>query len=256
MLMENIVLDFTVAIPARYASTRLPGKPLLPIGDRPMIRHVVERALQAGARDVVIATDDERIAGALQMDGVTVCMTDPGHRSGTDRLAECAVQQAWPDDRIIVNLQGDEPFAPAQGIRQLAELLAACDAPMATLASEIRDASEFINPNVVKLVIDARSRALYFSRAPIPWPRDTPGSVPSPAWRHIGIYAYRAGFLQQLSSLPPSPLEGCESLEQLRALENGFDIAVAHALAEFPPGVDTQDDLERANRYWASRVNA
>ena len=247
------MLDFTVAIPARFASTRLRGKPLLTIGGMPMIRHVAERALAAGARDVVIATDDVRIAEALLMDSVTVCMTSPEHRSGTDRLAECAEQLSWPDDRIIVNLQGDEPFAPARSIRQLAELLAESGESMATLVTAIRDLAEFNNPNAVKVVIDARGRALYFSRAPVPWPRDGAGSLPAPAWRHIGIYAYRAGFLKQFSTLPATPLECCESLEQLRALENGFGIAVAVALAEFPPGVDTQEDLDRANIFWASR---
>lgn len=245
------MLDFTVAIPARFASTRLPGKPLLNIGGKPMIRHVAERALAAGARDVVVATDDLRIVEALQMESVTVCMTSPEHRSGTDRLAECADQLSWPDDRIIVNLQGDEPFAPARSILQLAELLADSGEPMATLVTEIRDLAEFNNPNAVKVLLDMRGRALFFSRAPVPFPRDTPGSLPSPAWRHIGIYAYRAGFLKQLSALPPSPLECCESLEQLRALENGFGIAAAAALAEFPPGVDTQEDLDRANLFWA-----
>jgi 3-deoxy-manno-octulosonate cytidylyltransferase (CMP-KDO synthetase) len=180
-------------------------------------------------------------------------MTSPEHRSGTDRVAECADQLSWPDDRIIVNLQGDEPFAPARSIRQLAELLAESGEPMATLVTEIRDLAEFNNPNAVKVVIDARGRALYFSRASVPWPRDIPGTLPVPAWRHIGIYAYRAGFLKQFSALPPTALECCESLEQLRALENGFGIAVAAALAEFPPGVDTQEDLDRANVFWASR---
>jgi 3-deoxy-manno-octulosonate cytidylyltransferase (CMP-KDO synthetase) len=245
------MLDFTVAIPARYASTRLPGKPLLNIGGMPMIRHVAERALAAGARDVVVATDDLRIADALQMESVTVCMTSPEHRSGTDRLAECADQLSWPDDRIIVNLQGDEPFAPASGIRQLAELLANSGESMATLVTEIRDVAEFHNPNAVKVLLDLRGRALYFSRAPVPWPRDIPDGLPIRAWRHIGIYAYRAGFLKQLSALQPSPLECCESLEQLRALENGFGIAAAPTLAEFPPGVDTQEDLDRANRIWS-----
>lgn len=247
------MLDFTVAIPARFASTRLPGKPLLHIGGKPMIRHVAERALAAGARDVVVATDDLRIAEALQMDSVTVCMTSAEHRSGTDRLAECAEQLSWPDERIIVNLQGDEPFAPARSIRQLAELLAASGEPMATLVTRIRDLAELNNSNAVKVVIDARGRALYFSRAPVPWPRDAPGTLPVPAWRHIGIYAYRSGFLKRFSALPPTALERCESLEQLRALENGFGIAVAAALAEFPPGVDTQEDLDRANMFWASR---
>lgn len=248
--------DFIVAIPARYASTRLPGKPLLPIGGKPMLQHVAERALAAGAREVVVATDDTRIADALQLPGVRVCMTSPGHASGTDRLAECARTLAWPDDAIIVNLQGDEPFAPADGIRQVATLLECSGLEMATLATPIRDWAQFLDPNAVKVVADAGGGALYFTRAPAPWPRDAVGQVPETALRHIGIYAYRAGFLQRLSALPASPLERCESLEQLRALENGFGIAVARALAEFPPGVDTQEDLARAERTWRDSDSA
>lgn len=242
--------DFIVAIPARYASTRLPGKPLLPIGDKPMLQHVAERALAAGAREVVVATDDARIAEALHVPGVRVCMTSAAHPSGTDRLAECARTLGWPDDAIVVNLQGDEPFAPAEGIRQVAALLAASGLEMATLAAPVRDWAQFTDPNAVKVVADAGGRALYFTRAPAPWPRDAVGQAPETALRHIGIYAYRAGFLKRLSALPASPLERCESLEQLRALENGFGIAVARTLAEFPPGVDTQEDLARAERTW------
>jgi 3-deoxy-manno-octulosonate cytidylyltransferase (CMP-KDO synthetase) len=244
------MLEFSVAIPARFASTRLPGKPLQLIGGKPMICHVAERALAAGAAEVVIATDDERIAEAVKGDAVRVCMTKPEHRTGTDRLSECAQQLNWPDDRIVVNLQGDEPFAPAIGIRQVAELLAGSTSPMATLGVALASHAEFMNPNVVKLVHDGQGRALYFSRAPIPWPRNTPHSLPTEALRHIGIYAYRSGFLQQLSRLPAGQLEVCESLEQLRVLENGFAIAVAPALAEFPPGVDTWEDLAAANAFW------
>ncbi len=247
------MLEFSVAIPARFASTRLPGKPLQLIGGKPMICHVAERALAAGATEVVIATDDERIAEAVLAADVRVCMTKPEHLTGTDRLSECAKQLAWPDDRIIVNLQGDEPFAPAIGIRQVAELLASSAAPMATLGCKLASHAEFINPNVVKLVHDGQGRALYFSRAPIPWPRDTPQRIPDEALRHIGIYAYRSGFLQQLSRLPAGTLEKCESLEQLRVLENGFAIAVAPALAEFRPGVDTWEDLAAANAFWLSQ---
>ena len=248
--------DFTVAIPARFASTRLPGKPLLPIGGKPMLQHVAERALAAGAREVVVATDDARIAEALHLPGVRVCMTSPEHASGTDRLAECARALAWPDDAVIVNLQGDEPFAPADGIRQVAALLVRSGLDMATLAAPVRDWAQFLDPNAVKVLADAAGRALYFTRAPAPWPRDAVGQVPATALRHIGIYAYRAGFLKRFSALPPSPLERCESLEQLRALENGFGIAVAPALAEFPPGVDTQEDLARAERTWRASASA
>jgi 3-deoxy-manno-octulosonate cytidylyltransferase (CMP-KDO synthetase) len=247
------MLEFSVAIPARFASTRLPGKPLQLIGGKPMICHVAERALAAGAAEVVIATDDERIAEAVKGAAVRICMTKSEHHTGTDRLSECARQLNWPDDRIVVNLQGDEPFAPAIGIRQVAELLAGSTSAMATLGVGLASHAEFMNPNVVKLVHDGQGRALYFSRAPIPWPRDAPHSLPAEAMRHIGIYAYRSGFLQQLSRLPVGKLERCESLEQLRVLENGFSIAVAPALAEFRPGVDTWEDLAAANAYWLSQ---
>ena len=243
------MLDFTVAIPARFASSRLPGKPLRRIGDRTMIRHVVDRALAAGASAVVVATDDDRIADALAGEPITVCMTDPGHRSGTDRLAECARQLGWPAQRIVVNLQGDEPFAPAAGIRQVAELLNESGCEMATLACPVRDDAEFRNPHAVKVVLDARGRALYFSRAPIPWPRDAIGGTPE-ALRHIGIYAYRAGFLERFSGMGAGLLEQRESLEQLRALEQGHAIAVAKSIAAFPPGVDTAEDLAEAERHW------
>lgn len=246
--------DFIVAIPARFASTRLPGKPLQLIGGKPMVRHVAERALAAGASQVVIATDDVRIAEAVRMDAVRICMTDAGHLSGTDRLAECARVLAWPEHQIVVNLQGDEPFAPADGIRQVAELLAESDCDMATLACPVRDDDEFRNPNAVKVVLDAQGRALYFSRAPIPWPRDADADSRPVALRHIGIYAYRAGFLKRFSKLPNGVLERIESLEQLRALENGFSIAVATACSMFPAGVDTPADLAEAERHWQQRT--
>ena len=245
--------DFIVAIPARFASTRLPGKALQLIGRKPMIRHVAERALAAGADQVVIATDDVRIAEAVTMDSVLVCMTDAGHISGTDRLAECAERLGWPDQRIIVNLQGDEPFAPADGIRQVAALLADRTCEMATLACPVRDNDEFRNPNAVKVVLDAVGMALYFSRAPIPWPRDACMDCPDEALRHIGIYAYRAGFLKRFSKLSSGVLERRESLEQLRALENGFRIAVAISDSVFPPGIDTPDDLAEAQRHWQNQ---
>lgn len=246
--------DFIVAIPSRFASSRLPGKPLQAIGGKAMIVHVAERALKSGASRVVIATDDARIADAVRMDSVKVCMTDPGHVSGTDRLAECADILEWPDQQIIVNLQGDEPFAPEQGIRQVAELLQASACDMATLACGIDDSEQFNNPNTVKVVVDVRGHALYFSRACIPWPRDGAGSGKPNAMRHIGIYAYRSGFLKKFRTLPSGVLERCESLEQLRALEHGFSIAVASTQAVFPPGVDTEEDLAKARDFWQKQL--
>ena len=246
---------FIVAIPARMASTRLPGKPLRLLGGEPLIAHVVRRAREAGAQAVVVATDDTRVAEALRGHEATICMTRSDHASGSDRLAECARQLGWADDAIVVNLQGDEPFAPASGIRDVVGALADGDAPMATLAAPIEDAAQLFDPNAVKVVCDARGRALYFSRAPLPWARDafarSRGSLPGgmPFLRHIGIYAYRAGFLKAFSELPPTPLERAESLEQLRALEHGHAIAVRIAPEMFPPGVDTEADLAAAQRH-------
>jgi 3-deoxy-manno-octulosonate cytidylyltransferase (CMP-KDO synthetase) len=242
--------DFIVAIPARYGASRLPGKPLRLIGGTPMVVHVARRALAAGARQVVVATDDARIAEALAGEALVVCMTRADHVSGTDRLAECAEQLGWDDDQIVVNLQGDEPFAPPEGIHAVATTLAG-DAEMATLATPIDDTDTLFDPNTVKLVRDARGLALYFSRAPIPWQRDRfardrLGPVGGEALRHIGIYAYRAGFLRRFSQMPPGRLEQVESLEQLRALEAGHRIAVALTPEPFPPGVDTPEDLARA----------
>jgi 3-deoxy-manno-octulosonate cytidylyltransferase (CMP-KDO synthetase) len=249
------VPPFIVAIPARYASTRLPAKPLRAIGGVPMVVRVAQRALQAGATQVVVAVDDARVAAALDGQGVQVCMTRPDHASGSDRLAECAALCGWADDAIVVNLQGDEPFAPAVGIREVARALAGDDAPMATLAAPVADAHELFDPNTVKLVRGANGRALYFSRAPLPWARDAfatdRGVLPPgmPFLRHIGIYAYRAGFLAQYTRLPRTPLEQAESLEQLRVLEHGHPIAVRLTPEPFPPGIDTEADLERAERW-------
>ena len=245
------VHPFIVAIPARYASTRLPGKPLLAIAGEPMILHVARRALAAGAAEVVVATDDQRVADALAGHPVRVVMTRTDHLSGSDRLADCADQLDWADDAIIVNLQGDEPLAPASGIRAVAAALAGSDAQMATLAAPIAEAAELFNPNCVKVVVDRTGHALYFSRSPQPWARDAfaatrerlPGGVPF--LRHIGIYAYRAGFLRRFARLEPTPLERAEALEQLRALEHGFRIAVRIAPESFPGGVDTPEDLMR-----------
>lgn len=246
--------SFIVAIPARYGSQRLPGKPLLPIAGLPMIVHVTRRALAAGASEVVVATDDHRIHAALIGTGVTVVMTRVDHASGSDRLAEVVGLRGWSDATIVVNLQGDEPLAPASGIRRVARALADSGAPMATLATPIISSEELFDPNCVKVVRDYRGNALYFSRAPIPWARDAfasdrkhlPDAVPF--LRHIGIYAYRAGFLRTLTALPRSPLEKAESLEQLRALEHGHVIAVATAPEPFPAGVDTAEDLIRVQR--------
>lgn len=249
--------SFIVAIPARYGSTRLPAKPLRAIAGVPMVVRVAQRALEAGASQVVVATDDQRIVDALQGQGVDVCMTRADHASGSDRLAECAEHYGWADDAIVVNLQGDEPFAPAAGIREVARALAEDDAPMATLATPITEAHELFDPNVVKLVRSALGRALYFSRAPAPWARDAfaldrdvlPHNVPF--LRHIGIYAYRAGFLKRYATLSRTPLEQAESLEQLRVLEHGFPIAARLTPEPFPPGIDTEDDLVRAERWLA-----
>ncbi|HET6432395.1 3-deoxy-manno-octulosonate cytidylyltransferase [Dyella sp.] len=249
--------EFIVAIPARYGSTRLPAKPLREIAGVPMVVRVAQRALQAGASQVVVAVDDARVANALAGQGVEICMTRSDHASGSDRLAECAARYGWGEGAIVVNLQGDEPFAPAAGIREVALALARDDAPMATLATPITEAHELFDPNVVKLVRDSRGRALYFSRAPLPWARDAFAadrqSLPQdvPFLRHIGIYAYRAGFLHQYAGLARTPLEQAESLEQLRVLEHGHAIAVRLTPEPFPPGIDTQADLERAEQ-WAS----
>ncbi len=244
-------LEFSVAIPARFGASRLPGKPLRLLNGRPMVAHVVDRALAAGAAEVVVATDDERIAAAVQGSGATVCMTRADHPSGTDRLAEVAQQRGWADERIVVNLQGDEPLAPVSGIRCVADALAASTAPMATLATPVRDADELFSPNCVKLVQAANGDALYFSRAPIPWARDAfagdrdvlPEGIVF--LRHIGLYGYRAGFLRRYVTMPPGVLERIESLEQLRVLEAGERIAVALAPEAFPTGVDTEADLVR-----------
>lgn len=249
---------FIVAIPARYAASRLPGKPLRMLGGEPLVRHVARRALAAGAREVWVAADDARIAAALDGCGVQVAMTSPDHASGTDRLAECARLAGWSDDEIVVNLQGDEPFAPASGIREVAAALERSGAPMATLATPIDDIAQLMDPNAVKVVHASNGDALYFGRAPLPWPRDAFARdrttlPPGGHWlRHIGIYAYRVGFLHAFAAMPPGRLEGIESLEQLRVLEAGHRIAVALAPEPFPPGVDTPGDLERAEARLAA----
>ncbi len=249
---------FKVVIPARYGSTRLPGKPLLDLGGKPMIQRVVERALASAAEEVVVATDDRRIREVCQAMGVEAVVTDAGHRTGTDRIAEVIAQRGWDDATVIVNLQGDEPCMPSALIDQVAADLADLAAVgMATLATPIQDSATLFDPHVVKVVINAAGFALYFSRAPIPWHRDEflgkhptlPTSVDF--LRHIGLYAYRAAFLKRYIELEPSPLEIAESLEQLRVLWHGERIHVGLAAQEPGPGVDTADDLARAARYLA-----
>jgi 3-deoxy-manno-octulosonate cytidylyltransferase (CMP-KDO synthetase) len=243
---------FRVVIPARYGSTRLPGKALLLMMGKPMIQWVHERAGQSKAAEIIIATDDSRIATVAQAFGAVVAMTAATHTSGTDRIAEVARARSWADDDIVVNVQGDEPLIPPELIDQVAELLHSNPgAHMATLGSPLTSIGQLMDPNVVKYVVDAQGRALYFSRAPIPWSRDTaPSGFASQtetagAHRHIGIYAYRVGALLKLASLPSTPLENLEKLEQLRALENGFEIRVAQAVERPGPDVNTAEDLAR-----------
>jgi 3-deoxy-manno-octulosonate cytidylyltransferase (CMP-KDO synthetase) len=241
---------FHVVIPARFGSTRLPGKPLLQIGDRTLIQWVWQSAIDSGAASVLIATDDERIRAAALEFGAECVMTSPHHVSGTDRVAETVRARGLPADAIVVNLQGDEPAMPAGVIAGVAHgLRNAAGAEISTAAAPIRSLREFLDPNCVKALRDPDGRALYFSRAPVPWPRDSiaaerPASFVG-AWRHIGIYAYRVGSLLRFAAWPPTPLEMTEKLEQLRALEHGMHVHVV-TLPEAPPaGVDTPEDLER-----------
>lgn len=238
-------MSFTVIIPARLASTRLPNKPLADIAGLPMIVRVAQRAGQSGASRIVVATDAPEVAAACAAHGVQALMTRADHPSGSDRLAEAVEQLGLPDDAAVVNVQGDEPLiAPAMIDACAATLAGQPDCVMATVAHALTDPSEFANPNVVKLVTDRAGRALYFSRAPIAWWRDGAGA-PNQALRHVGLYAYRAGFLRRFPTLAVSPLEQIESLEQLRVLWHGERIAV-HVSPERPgPGVDTPEDLAR-----------
>ncbi|ELB2075579.1 3-deoxy-manno-octulosonate cytidylyltransferase [Vibrio parahaemolyticus] len=253
-------MSFTVVIPARYSSSRLPGKPLADIGGKPMVQWVYEQAMQAGADDVIIATDDERVSAAVEQFGGKVCMTSPNHESGTERLAEVVEKMAIPADHIIVNVQGDEPLVPPVIIRQVADNLAASDAPMATLAVEIEseDEDEVFNPNAVKVVADERGYAMYFSRATIPWDRDNfakqDKAIVNPLMRHIGIYAYRAGFINTYVNWAPSALEQIECLEQLRVLWYGEKIHVAVAKEAPAAGVDTPEDLEAVRAIVAKKA--
>ena len=235
-------------IPARLASTRLPGKPLLDVGGKPLIRRVVEQAQQIAGARVVVATDAPEIARAVEAFGGETCMTAASHASGTDRIAEAASVLGSGDDEIIVNWQGDEPLMPPTlAVAVAARLADDQQAAIATACHPIADLAEFQNPNAVKVVLDAAGRALYFSRAPIPYPRDGEPSEPLAriAYRHIGLYAYRAGFVREFTSLPPCALERRESLEQLRALWHGYRIAVVVTDGAPVPGVDTPEDLAR-----------
>ena len=244
-------MHFRVVIPARYASSRLPGKPLADIGGKPMVLRVLERALQAGAESVVVATDDVRVRQAVEAAGHQALMTSPDHQSGTERLVEVAETLGWPDGTLVVNVQGDEPLIDPALIREAArQLVLHDDAVMATLAHPIHDHADFVNPNVVKVVADEAGYALYFSRAPIPWPRDAFATQqPMPhefgALRHIGLYAYRVGFLRTYASLARSPLERYEMLEQLRVLWHGHRISLGVTPIAPAPGVDTPEDLAR-----------
>ncbi|MGP1676899.1 MAG: 3-deoxy-manno-octulosonate cytidylyltransferase [Burkholderiales bacterium] len=250
---------FLVVIPARYASSRLHAKPLADIAGKPMVVHVAERALESGAKAVWVATDHQQVFDAVRHYGHQALMTRADHATGTDRIAEAAQQLGLVEGEIVVNVQGDEPLIPPQLIREVAQSLAEHDqASIATACHPITDSESLLNPNVVKVVLDRTGHALYFSRAPIPYPRDSfalnQGVLPSglPSYRHIGIYAYRARFLQIYSRLQPAAIEGFEALEQLRALWHGHRIAVAVTAHAPQAGVDTAEDLERVRRFFGT----
>jgi len=245
-----------IIIPARYASTRLPGKPLADVAGKPLIQRVHECAARAGAAAISVATDDDRIRAAAEKFGAHVCMTSPMHRSGTDRLAEVIQKLAIDADEIVVNLQGDEPQMPPMLIRDVAQKLERQpDAQVATACHAIHDRDTIMNPNVVKVVCDANGYALYFSRAAIPWPREAMagGSGSFHAQRHIGLYAYRAGFVRRFAAWPTCPPEEAEQLEQLRVLWHGERIIVHEAREQPAAGVDTPEDLERVRQYFRNK---
>ena len=271
--------DFHVVIPARHASTRLPGKPLLPIAGKPMVVRVAEQAAQSGAQQIWVATDHHAIANVVHEHGFKACMTRDTHASGTDRIAEVAEQHGWPDDAIVVNVQGDEPLMPPALIRAVAEHLHSHpECAIATACHALHDEASLRNPNIVKAVLDKNGNALYFSRAPIPWPRDAFGATPPPVGRddfpssfrgiaengelphdlpflrHIGIYAYRVSFLRVYGKLAPAAIERVEALEQLRALFHGYKIGVYIADQAPPSGVDTEQDLHTARQIFAATI--
>jgi 3-deoxy-manno-octulosonate cytidylyltransferase (CMP-KDO synthetase) len=245
---------FSVIIPARLASTRLPDKPLADIGGAPMVVRVAQRAALSAAHQVVVATDHAAIVAACDAHGVRALLTRSDHPSGSDRLAEASALLGLADDAVVVNVQGDEPLIEPALIDACATLLGErSDCVMSTVAHAIHDRADYTNPNVVKVVLDAQSRALLFSRAPLPFWRDGQGALPQapPALRHVGLYAYRAGFLARFPQLPAAPLERTEALEQLRVLWHGHRIAV-HVTTEAPgPGVDTPQDLARVRKLYA-----
>jgi 3-deoxy-manno-octulosonate cytidylyltransferase (CMP-KDO synthetase) len=254
--------DFHVVIPARHASTRLPGKPLLLISGKPMVVRVAEQAAQSGAQQIRIATDHRTIADAVHEHGFKACMTKESHASGTDRIAEVVAKQGWPDDTIVVNVQGDEPLIPPALIRAVAEHLH--DHPecaIATACHASHDETAMRNPNIVKTVLDKNGNALYFSRTPIPYPRDAfsqqqPLPEGLPVLRHIGIYAYRASFLRAYGQLAPAAIEQFEALEQLRALYHGYKIGVFVTEQAPPSGVDTEQDLHTARQIFEAQTKS
>lgn len=247
-------MNFRVVIPARYGSGRLPGKPLIPLAGEALIRHVCARAFASLADEVWVATDDERITAACEGLGVRVAMTSSAHVSGTDRIAELAHRSGWRESDIVVNLQGDEPLMPAAAINLVAETLAADpDAAMATLACRLRREQAFHDPHVVKLVTDRAGYALYFSRAPIPWPREEGADLPPEILRHVGLYAYRVGTLDQIATEPVCALERAEGLEQLRALWLGLRIRVAVGIQVPNIAIDTPEDIPRAEALLRER---
>lgn len=249
-------MSFSIVIPARFASTRLTGKPLLDIAGKPMIQHVYERAIESGAEQVIIATDDERIQKAAIEFGAEVCMTVETHRSGTERLAEVIDVRGINDDDIVINLQGDEPLLPPKCLQQVAQALEDDkDASVATLCTPMTSTDEIFDPHAVKVVLDHRQHALYFTRAPVPWDREhfskktqLTDEQLSVYRRHIGLYAYRAGFVKKYIELPVTELEKIESLEQLRVMWHGYSIVVPMAEEVPGPGVDTQEDLENVRK--------
>ena len=253
------MIDFVVVIPARYASTRLPAKALVDIAGKPMVVHVADRARRSGAREVWVATDDQRILQAVEAHGHQAAMTDANHASGTDRIAELASRRGWTDASVIVNVQGDEPRIAPELIREVAQVLESDpEAAMSTACHELHRDQDLFDPNVVKVVLDAKRHALYFSRATIPWARDafarSRDAIPAglPVYRHIGIYGYRCAFLKRYATLESPAIERFEALEQLRALWHGMRIAVA--ITKYAPeaGVDTPADLEAVRRLFAA----
>lgn len=251
-------VDFKIVIPARFASTRLPGKPLIDLGGKPMVVRVAERARLAGASELWVATDHPEVRDVAEAHGIAALMTRSDHATGTDRLAEVVEQLGWGHDTLVVNVQGDEPLIEPEVIVQTARQLAASGADIATVAHPITDAADFFNPNIVKVVCRSDDDAAYFSRAPIPYARDHfareggGSSLPAnfPALHHVGLYAYRAGFLKAYSGLAPAPTEQFESLEQLRALWHGYRISVLRVASAPAPGVDTPEDAERMRAHF------